>query len=708
MNYTLHQGDCLDVLKTPVIIGGATLYQGDCLDVLRTLPDASVDAVVTDPPYGLSDGSTEGFSDRLGRVLLDVVLPDLQYANAALGRLPEFVGPLVSVSFLDLMNRSIGEETRVAVPESSVDLKRGMGIKHKIEHTGESAVVATEGELADVSHANSVEGCRDFILQLRADRDTAFRDSSCGLFRKLDAGRFCVPVVVRSDSLFSSFLGTISQSGATFLSDLVRFCNDTQGQAGGASGVVAGRRTEVRAVLSFDLRRGTVELSPADATSHGDLVFLLGGAEPVRASARTGGLPAKFEPRDFRIVGDTTNRAITFHFHKEILHALHYSRKGFMGKEWDSEVPSIEVWTECLRVLKPGGHLLAFGGTRTHHRLWCKIEDAGFEVRDTIAWVYGSGFPKHKTLLKPAFEPICLAAKTGTRWLNVDGCRVAVAADDAEAMERVNTPGNGHFRHSREFGDRVYAGGLAAMDPPFNTKQGRWPANIIHDGSDEVLEVFPQTTSGGSQASWGSGNANLKTTVFNGGWSTESGQGFHDTGSAARFFKSCPDDDPEDFDARRLFYCAKASKRDRDEGLEGFDASRSVRTAASGHGVTIPRCAEHGDSLPSGSTAYGCGCAIQYRADHKDRLTGQRNVHPTVKPTALMTYLCRLITPPGGIVLDPFMGSGSTGKAAMLEGFRFLGIEREPEYFAIARARIEHATKGNLDLFAHGMAEVQP
>lgn len=345
----------------------------------------------------------------------------------------------------------------------------------------------------------------------------------------------------------------------------------------------------------------------------------------------------------------------------------------FMGKRWDYDVPSVEIWAECLRVLKPGGHLLAFAGTRTQHRMAVRIEDAGFEIRDMIAWVYGSGFPKsldvskaidkdagaerevvgsakngcgntdrsiHKTggfaasrtteydltapatdaarqwqgwgtALKPALEPITVARKPldgtvaqnvlahGTGALNIDGCRVEVSDQDRAALV------------GREYvapKDRVAYSGYAddgSRKLIEYAPAGRWPANLIHDGSDEVTGLFPG----------------------------------EDTGSAARFF-----------------YCAKASKADRDAGLDGFEKSTKAGSGALRDG----------------------GRETQARA----------NVHPTVKPTDLMRYLCRLVTPPGGLVLDPFAGSGSTGKAAVMEGFRFIGIEREAEYVEIARARI--------------------
>ena len=261
----------------------------------------------------------------------------------------------------------------------------------------------------------------------------------------------------------------------------------------------------------------------------------------------------------------------------------------FMGKRWDYDVPSVEVWAECLRVLKPGGHLLAFAGTRTQHRMAVRIEDAGFEIRDMIAWIYSTGFPKSHNLdgdwqgwgtaLKPALEPITVARKPlsgtvaetvlkhGTGAMNIDGCRVGRDAEDVSGWSQSG---------SNASENRSMSGANYARDAKPDA-EGRWPANLIHDGSDEPTGLL---------------------------------------GDAARFF-----------------YCAKASRSDRGAG----------------------------------------------------------NVHPTVKPTDLMRYLCRLVTPPGGVVLDPFAGSGSTGKAAALEGFRFLGIEREAEYVEIARARIASA-----------------
>jgi hypothetical protein len=389
----------------------------------------------------------------------------------------------------------------------------------------------------------------------------------------------------------------------------------------------------------------------------------------------------------------------------------------FMGKRWDYDVPSEALWAAVLEAMKPGAHLLAFAGTRTQHRMAVRIEDAGFEIRDMIAWVYGSGFPKSLdvskaidkaagaerqvigpnpnsrpnmvrveasvlaprvdapltapatdaarqwagwgTALKPALEPVTVARKPltgtvaenvqtyGTGALNIDGCRAGTdggTSRSGQADYPKNADGTEDRRHSWA------RTGHGIVD--LNT--GRWPANLIHDGSEEVLACFPDTKSGKP----GVRRKEHETSAMAGrlGVTGEQEVGYGDAGSAARFF-----------------YSPKASKRDRDEGLE--DMARKASAASEFRPNHTEKAAQGEDGNPYG------------------RWGPRQNNHPTVKPTELMRYLCRLVTPPGGVVLDPFMGSGSTGKGAMLEGFRFIGIERDPDYFEIACRRIEAAYK---------------
>jgi len=383
----------------------------------------------------------------------------------------------------------------------------------------------------------------------------------------------------------------------------------------------------------------------------------------------------------------------------------------FMGSKWDYDVPTVELWEEVLRVLKPGGYLLAFAGTRTQHRMAVNIEDAGFEIRDMIAWVYGSGFPKSHniakaiekkeglleettstlfnnpngkrdltkrsdygyiynpstdeakkwegwgTALKPALEPITMARKpfkgtvannvlkNGVGGINIDGCRIKteeeIGRDNRNIKNSPLAPKDGWNVNSMKGLDRR------------GKQQGRFPANFIHDGSNEVTDLFPQR----GKSSGGQSGVKKSGLTYSSKWDEKensTGCGFGDSGSASRFF-----------------YCAKASKQDRNKGLEktarkeGFEYKRKAdRKIADGKGGENPRNRTN---------------------------TKKQNHHPTVKPTDLMRYLVRLVTPKNGIVLDCFMGSGSTGKACALEGFEFVGIDLDKDYCEIAKARIDKA-----------------
>lgn len=387
----------------------------------------------------------------------------------------------------------------------------------------------------------------------------------------------------------------------------------------------------------------------------------------------------------------------------------------FMGKEWDSfrsddrDVPgyngratgteivdpysapptmlAFQNWTrewarEALRVLKPGGHLLAFGGTRTYHRLAAGIEDAGFEIRDTLAWMYGSGFPKSLdvskaidkaagaerevislerspfrmadpkmgsrwqgwgTALKPAYEPVVVARKPlsgtvaanvlqhGTGALNIDGTRIG------DTVETWPSSRGGNTRRSM-------AGGAMLESDTGLAPSGRWPANVLLDEHAAALldEQTGELSSGANPTRRSAdGDDRQAFGKFAGQESVTPARGA-ESGAASRFF-----------------YVAKASSAERNAGLDWFPAKEFKRHAD-----------ERVWDIP--------GSHSKPRA----------NVHPTVKPVEVMRWLIRLVTSPDGTVLDPFTGSGTTGIAAHLEGVQFIGIEREPEYHAIAKARI--------------------
>jgi DNA modification methylase len=458
------------------------------------------------------------------------------------------------------------------------------------------------------------------------------------------------------------------------------------------------------------------------------------------------------------------------------------SKGGFMGKQWDYDVPSQEIWEECMRVLKPGGHILSFAGSRTYHRMAVRIEDAGFEIRDQIMWIYGSGFPKSHnigkafdkrggnnhlvsevaeklkearesrgiskteadklfcdgttnyqwfegrkdgvrlpddnsfdkicnewdelkpyqdliksanrevvgkyegdvgglggerlgekggditiastdvakqwegwgTALKPAHEPIVMARKPlvgtvannvlewGVGGINIDGCRVG--------NEKVSTHSNG----VGNTGDKgIY--GTFGNQLGSEEREGRFPANIIFD--EEAGKLLDEQS--GTSKSSGGRSGDKEGVAIGGiygdykGIITDKNPGFGDSGGASRFF-----------------YCPKVSKSERNEGL---DSLQTKQTTGGGGGI-----GDYKNDVNSASGKFGSEKAPS------------KNFHPTVKPTDLMAYLIRLVTKKGGVVLDPFMGSGSTGKAAIRGGFDFVGIEREKEYFEIADARIQY------------------
>lgn len=434
----------------------------------------------------------------------------------------------------------------------------------------------------------------------------------------------------------------------------------------------------------------------------------------------------------------------------------------FMNRKWDYDVPSVELWKEVLRVLKPGGHLLSFGGTRTYHRMVVNIEDAGFEIRDQIMWLYGSGFPKshnigkavdkiegnerevvgeknggayssgtnnvgigqiikdgRKTLptrgddfgkitkgsspyegwgtaLKPANEPICVARKPlseksvalnvlkwGTGGINVDGCRVG---SDLIQSSLVKPEKNTHHNYTgTDESNALYDDEGNRLKGDLN--EGRFPANIILECiCDEVIkgekgECRYGRKGGTNESDFSkaiSPNPDYETIHYNDKGDIhinpmcpcrllDEQSGVSKTNCKKGEVVGELLDEQSGMGASRFFYQAKVSKKERNLGLDGFEEKQL-------HSIN--------------------------QLDDRQRLNGtiretpvHKNNHPTVKPVQLMAYLCRLVTPPGGTILDMYMGSGSTGIAALLEGFNFIGMDLDKDYVKIAEARIENYEK---------------
>lgn len=386
----------------------------------------------------------------------------------------------------------------------------------------------------------------------------------------------------------------------------------------------------------------------------------------------------------------------------------------FMNKGWDNSgiAFSPDTWRKCYAVLKSGGYLLAFGGSRTYHRIACAIEDAGFEIRDCIIWLYGSGFPKSMniglaidklngvdnrtgnicgggvgsdaetniynlnngksklttnyaerratnkwagwgTALKPAYEPVIMARKPcegscianvikyGTGGINLDACRVGEGTGELKEVSYLDIRGDNYSQGKHDYNATV---NYVVED------KGRHPSNVIltygADDYEEVCGGMPDTKGGNGMRNDEKTNSNMRVPFAD----HKSGDHYGDEGNASRYF-----------------YTAKASRRDRDEGL--------------------------------GAAELQAGGTYKFRTDGSldGKIPMRKNTHPTVKPVDLMQYLVRLVTPEGGVILDPFNGSGSTGKAVMYENndrganYQYIGIELTPEYLPIADARIKYA-----------------
>jgi len=631
-----------------------TIFNDDILEFAARYDGPKFHAVLCDPPYELSHDGKNGAS----RVFLEFAFP--KNSNFDVHGLGDCNFALLIDKIFDLHMASLAPSPSSSVPEVSVTFNEySSGGYVDVKNGCISATGISDRVTGHAIKAKTCEHLGSFALEF-ADASSildALNSAGCGF----DSGGFGIGFGI----LPSGVPGFLASRGV--INDRDSFIRATDSAF--SFGVRAGFTAKDFSVARLEFGRAFEDRLTTSAALVLFASIRFGGAKLIRTNSSAGCLSSKLQTRRISIVNPATNGAIAFDL---VIHPQIVSSVGFMGKVWDGSKVAFDVstWAAIRSLLVPGAHLLAFGGTRTFHRIAVAIEDAGFEIRDTIGWMYGSGFPKshdvskaidreagaereltregvvkrdgnfrnwdtgssdsrprydapstddakrwngYGTALKPAWEPVIVARNPlsgtvaqnalehGAGALNVDGGRVG---------DELITSFHG-LNRNKLLNDDGWSG-IGKQIPP-RSYIGRWPANIIHDGSDETAEVL---------------------------------------GDAARFF-----------------YCAKPSSREREEGLDGFDG----RPPAFGN--------ESGDGLGRGIS-------------HTRQDIPRRNHHPTVKPIALTQYLATLIRPPQHVesrILVPFAGSGSECIGAALAGWdTIVGVEREAEYAEIARARLQH------------------
>lgn len=376
----------------------------------------------------------------------------------------------------------------------------------------------------------------------------------------------------------------------------------------------------------------------------------------------------------------------------------------FMNKKWDYDVPSVELWREVYRVLKPGGHLLSFGGTRTYHRMVVNIEDAGFEIRDQIMWLYGSGFPKSLNIGKAIDkvegnerEVVGENPYNKLRGETTDGVwkkGIETGFGGKSMIDKGDSEGEGWGTGLKPANEPIVVarkpisentiaenfikwgvGGFNIDECRVGLQDGRFPANIILECiCDEVIK--------GEKGEVITNNNGINKTGDNGIYGkykevvrvnfTDKGDIHTNPECPCRLLDDQSGDSKSSGSASRFFYVAKTSKAERNMGLDEFEDKESVLPGLNSFDNEGNRLRADGSIIPP---------------------LVSKNNHPTIKPVNLMSYLCKLVTPNGGVILDPFMGSGGTGIAALLNGFKFIGCELDPEYCRISEARISQYEK---------------
>lgn len=647
---------------------------------MNAMPPESIDAIVTDPPYNLSNGSKSD-AQCFREIVTEVLLPHDNNRNPQGVESRGLAVPSLSGAGLGGELRPARVDARVGVPEGPVDLQGASIAEHEVNAGDEAPSGAPHGDLPGVGDAELVKHHGDFILQLADGGNAPFCDGTCSCFTEPSTGVIGVAVVVpRAPGGVSPRDGLVVDRGDAN----VGLVNDAGGQPEGAPLVHAGGGAEDRATLRLDLRGGTGELDFAHGALEGLPLFELVRAESVTAGTGASRLSPVAKPHRVRLVGDGADGALTVHM---VGHGSK-STTGFMGKVWDGwESPAaFQRWNRewvaaCYRVLKPGGHIAAFGGTRTWHRLAVAIEDAGFEMRDSLAWLYGSGFPKS---------------------MNVGKAIDKAAGAEREVVGMVPpSVGGGRSAPSHEGWQRPWMQDEAARDKTRQITAPATPEAAQWDGWGTALKPafepivlarkpLAEKTVARNVLAHGTGAINIDGCRIAGeGALVRPAVQRDDNAVLGKGLGAGVQSEPSGrWPANVLLDQHAAAWVDEQSGI-----TQSPSTVTRGGKRQEAYRMGRQESVPAPGDKGGASRFFySAKAPKSERPNVDGVQHPTVKPLAIMRWLIRLVTPPGGTVLDPFAGSGTTIEAALIEGFDPVGIEKETDYLPLIQHRIDRAT----------------
>jgi site-specific DNA-methyltransferase (adenine-specific) len=637
----------------------------------------SMDAIVCDPPYELSnDGKASPY-----RVFAEFMFPQDAKINPMLGSEDEL--PFLVNEVLQLRGIGVVPTPATPVPVSSVTLDdEASHGDEDIKNACECAIPSTNTDLSEKVESESAKYL------------------GCFAFELADFGSLCQTLDCVGAGFISGGLGIGFRISPASAPSLLGCCDAIYNSDHGVGGrddaltqlVGMLSRAEHVPVTRLHLTRGSLECFATDSALVFLAVFLLSGAKLVRADAAASRLPSMLETRRIRVVDAMTNRALTFDL---VLHPTTITSFGFMGKEWDGQKVAfnVDLWKEALRVAKPGAYLLAFGGTRMVHRLACAIEDAGWEIRDTIAYMYGVGFPKSLDVSKAIDRELGVPQEVSGKGQAVDRIALDYGGATGKAKNGLKSEFSTSSECNTDAASQWVGWGTAlkpAHEPIILARKpliGTVAANVLAHGTGginidgcRIAGSVPSVTGQGFKTGKYGGQIGRGDPTLTG----QAWEGNKDGRWPANVVLGCACETPHEPD------CAVALL-DAQTGTLGssYRPDRAPLKSMGFYGGNGEAVRDGFDDVGGASRFFYCAKASRSERTHGGQVV---NLHPTVKPISLMRWLCRLVTPPGGTVLDPFTGSGSTGVAAILEGFLFVGCEKESESVETSRSRLEMAT----------------